>query len=150
MSRFLISFIGITLKNLQQSFLNLSLKFAIFLDNTVYSIKDILTFKKAFYNRHASFLKRYDFRNSYQSINFTRLIGIFFLYQLFLLFVIPYHMGSEWFLYIVNLITKKYSSLSILRRSFRFRISGSQFAIGNRVLEISEWYFVLFSNTVND
>ena len=52
MSRFLISFIGITLKNLQQSFLNLSLKFAIFLDNTVYSIKDILTFKKAFYNRH--------------------------------------------------------------------------------------------------
>ena len=52
MSRFLISFIGITLKNLQQSFLNLRLKFAIFLDNTVYSIKDILTFKKAFYNRH--------------------------------------------------------------------------------------------------
>ena len=53
MSRFLISFIGITLKNLQQSFLNLSLKFAIFLDNTtVYSVKDILTFKKAFCNRH--------------------------------------------------------------------------------------------------
>lgn len=53
MSRFLISFIGITLKNLQQSFLNLSLKFAIFLANTtVYSVKDILTLKKAFYNRH--------------------------------------------------------------------------------------------------